>query len=145
LNAPIYFENKDRLGKVDEIFGGPKNNGFSVKLSDGIKASSFNNQKVCIDPAKLLPVECFLPQAPSSRGRGRGGGRGGRGGRGGGGFGGIHVYHEGMSLNTKYTGCGGGDRGGRLGFRGGDRGGFRGGDRGHFKRSFDGGNGGSGK
>lgn len=61
--------------------------GFSVTLSEGIKASSFKpDQKLFIDPGKLLPVERFLQQNGGGRG-GRGGQRGGqRGGRGGGGF-----------------------------------------------------------
>jgi H/ACA ribonucleoprotein complex subunit 1 len=24
FNAPIYFENKEQIGKIDEIFGGPR-------------------------------------------------------------------------------------------------------------------------
>lgn len=32
FNAPIYFDNKEQLGKVDEIFGGPKNNVSSFFL-----------------------------------------------------------------------------------------------------------------
>ena len=63
----------------------------SVKLSDDVKAKSFeSNKQLFIDPAKLLPLSRFLPQPPGAKrgggGRGRGGGRGGggRGGRGGG-------------------------------------------------------------
>lgn len=62
---------------------------FSVKLNDDVKASSFKeNQKVYIDPMKLLPLERFLQPATNQRGRG---GRGGdsRGGRGRGGDRGI--------------------------------------------------------
>ena len=58
-----------------------------MKLSDGVKASSFKeNQKIYIDPSKMLPLERFLQPQSGGRGRGgRGGGRGGdRGGRGGG-------------------------------------------------------------
>uniref|UniRef100_A0AC35G194 H/ACA ribonucleoprotein complex subunit n=1 Tax=Panagrolaimus sp. PS1159 TaxID=55785 RepID=A0AC35G194_9BILA len=113
FNANIYFENIEPIGKVDEIFGGPAENGFTVKLNDGLKTKSFKkDQKVYIDPAKLLPVERFTN--PSAGGRGRGGPRGRGGDRGSGGRGG---------------GRGFGDRGGRGGGRGGDRrGGF--GDRG---------------
>ncbi|KAI1732953.1 gar1/Naf1 RNA binding region domain-containing protein [Ditylenchus destructor] len=122
FNAPVFFQNKEQIGKIDEIFGGPKDHGFSVKLNEGVKSASFKTeQKIYIDPAKLLPVERFL--GPSSGGRGRGGQRGGRGGgmsrgRGGsrGGFGGGR-------------GGGGFDRG-RGGGRGGFRGDFRGGNRG---------------
>ncbi|CAI9724151.1 ACA ribonucleoprotein complex subunit 1 [Octopus vulgaris] len=111
FNAPIYLENKQQIGKIDEIFGSIKDSCFSVKLSENMKANSFKgNQKLFIDPAKLLPLARFLtPQRGGGRGRG-GRGRGGPGGGRGGGRGGF----------------GGGRGGGRGGF-GGGRGGFGGG------------------
>ncbi|KAM6953134.1 H/ACA ribonucleoprotein complex subunit 1 [Aplochiton taeniatus] len=128
FNAPVYLENKEQIGKVDEIFGQLRDFYFSVKLSENMKASSFKKlQKFYIDPMKLLPLQRFLPRPPGEKGPprggrgGRGGGRGGgfRGGRGGG-FGG---------------GRGGGGRGG--GFGGGGRGGgFRGGRGGGGGRGF---------
>ena len=82
----------------------------SVKLSDDVKAKSFeSNKQLFIDPAKLLPLSRFLPQPPGAKRGGGGRGRGGgfsRGGARGGGF---------------NRGGGGGFRGGRGG------GGFRGG------------------
>ncbi|KAL6117255.1 gar1 [Pungitius sinensis] len=119
FNAPVYLENKEQIGKVDEIFGQLREFYFSVKLSDNMKASSFKKlQKFYIDPMKLLPLQRFLPRPPGEKGPprggrgGRGGGRGFRGGRGGS-FGG---------------GRGGGFGGGRGGGFGGGRGGggFRG-------------------
>ncbi|KAK6038374.1 Gar1 protein RNA binding region [Cooperia oncophora] len=88
FNAPLYFKNKEQIGKIDEIFGSLMDNGFSVTLQNGVKAASFKEgQKLYIDPAKLMPIERFLPGAPrGGRGRGGRGGRGGdrgRGGRGG--------------------------------------------------------------
>lgn len=49
-------------------------------MSEGVKASSFKDeQKLYIDPSKLLPVDRFLPGAkPPGGGRGRGGSRGGQ-------------------------------------------------------------------
>lgn len=96
FNAPIYLENKEQIGKVDEIFGNIKDYSISVKLSENMKSGAFKaQQKLFIDPAKLLPLARFLPSAPGAK-RGGAGGRGGRGGRGGaGGFGGeweIRVY-----------------------------------------------------
>ncbi|KAG7256705.1 hypothetical protein CRUP_026634 [Coryphaenoides rupestris] len=41
FNAPVYLENKEQIGKVDEIFGQLRDFYFSVKLSDNMKASSF--------------------------------------------------------------------------------------------------------
>ncbi|XP_078262366.1 H/ACA ribonucleoprotein complex subunit 1 isoform X1 [Rhinoraja longicauda] len=113
FNAPVYLENKEQIGKVDEIFGQLRNFYFSVKLSDNMNASSFRQpQKFYVDPAKLLPLQRFLPLPPGVKS----GMRGGRGTRGRGG------------------------RGGRMGgFRGG-RGGF-GGGRGGRGRSFRGGGG----
>uniref|UniRef100_A0AAQ5Y0C7 H/ACA ribonucleoprotein complex subunit n=1 Tax=Amphiprion ocellaris TaxID=80972 RepID=A0AAQ5Y0C7_AMPOC len=124
FNAPVYLENKEQIGKVDEIFGQLRDFYFSVKLSENMKASSFKKlQKFYIDPMKLLPLQRFLPRPPGEKGPprgGRGGGRGGfRGGRGGG-FGG-----------------GRGGRGG--GFGGGRGGGFRGGRGGGGGRGFRGG------
>ncbi|XP_043919380.1 H/ACA ribonucleoprotein complex subunit 1 [Protopterus annectens] len=88
FNAPVYLENKSQIGKVDEIFGQLRDFCFSVKLSENMKASSFKKlQKFYIDPAKLLPLQRFLPRPPGEKGPPRGGGRGGRG-RGGGGRGG---------------------------------------------------------
>ncbi|KAL3110155.1 hypothetical protein niasHT_015758 [Heterodera trifolii] len=149
FNAPVYFQNKEQIGKIDEIFGGPKDNGFSVKLNEGLKSSSFKKeQKLFIDPAKLLPLERFLGGNQSGGGRGRGQQRGrggaGRGGRGGGGG-------RGRGFNASGTGSGGrggggfrgGGRGGGGGFRGaagGQGGNFRGqrGGGGGFKRPFEG-------
>ncbi|XP_038125012.1 H/ACA ribonucleoprotein complex subunit 1 isoform X2 [Cyprinodon tularosa] len=110
FNAPVYLENKEQIGKVDEIFGQLRDFYFSVKLSENMKASSFKKlQKFYIDPMKLLPLQRFLPRPPGEKGPPRGGRGGGRGGARGG-------------------GRGGGFRGGRGGGgRGGFGGGFRGG------------------
>merc|ERR1719468_665791 len=133
FNAPIFLENKQQVGKVDEIFGPIRDYLFSVKLSDQVKAASFKKlDKLFIDPQKLIPLSRFLPQPGAKRGGGggrggarggtRGGGFGGRGGARGGGFGG-----RGGSFGGGRGGGFGGARGG--GFRGGSRGGggFRGG------------------
>src|ERR1700722_7111365 len=94
FNAPIYLENKTQIGKVDEILGAINQVMFTVKVGDGVVASSFKGkEKVWIGSDKLLPLDRFLPKPPapkvkkakgnraegtSSRGRGgRGGFRGG--------------------------------------------------------------------
>lgn len=41
FNAPIYMENKQQIGKIDEIFGNIRDYYVSIKLSDNVKASSF--------------------------------------------------------------------------------------------------------
>lgn len=132
FNAPIFLENKTQVGKVDEIFGQINSVYFTVKMGDGIVATSYSKgDKFFIDPQKLLPLERFLPTTKAAggarggrgggggRGRGgfsgRGGGRGGGRGRGGGGFGG-----RGGGGRGGFGGRGGG--GGRGGFRGRGRG-----------------------
>ncbi|KAL7637878.1 UNVERIFIED_CONTAM: hypothetical protein RMT77_011490 [Armadillidium vulgare] len=119
FNAPLYFENKQKIGIVDEVFGGINDKYISVKLDQGVKAASFSSgTKLFIDPYKLLPLSRFLDNG------GRGGGRGGGGrGRGGGGRG------RGGGGRGRF----GGGRGGRGGGFGGGRGGG-GGGRGGFRR-----------
>lgn len=41
FNAPIYFANKQQIGKIDEIFGTYSNYFVSIKLNSEIKAKSF--------------------------------------------------------------------------------------------------------
>ncbi|XP_064537494.1 probable H/ACA ribonucleoprotein complex subunit 1 [Drosophila montana] len=140
FNAPIFLENKEQIGKIDEIFGTVRDYSVSIKLSDNIFANSFKpNQQLFIDPGKLLPISRFLPKPPQPKGarkkggpsgggvRGRGGGMGNRGGRGGGGF------------------RGGSSRGGGGGGRGFGRGGGGGGGGGGFNRGRGGGGGGGGR
>lgn len=50
FNAPIYLENKEAIGKIDEIFGTLRDYFVTIKLSDNMKASSFTKaQKVNFD------------------------------------------------------------------------------------------------
>lgn len=49
FNAPIFLENKEQIGKIDEIFGTIRDYSVTIKLSDNLKASSFNRlQKVSV-------------------------------------------------------------------------------------------------
>ncbi|CAO3592823.1 unnamed protein product [Absidia cylindrospora] len=144
FNAPIYLENKSQIGKVDEILGPLNEVYFTVKMQEGMVATSFKpNDKVYIGGDKLLPLERFLPKpkiagkafkatglqgkvekrggAGGFRGGARGGARGGRGGARGG-FGGDRGGRGGGR-----GGFGGGRGGGRGGFGGGGFGGGRGG------------------
>lgn len=45
FNAPIYLENKEQIGKIDEIFGNIRDYFVSVKLSDDVKVKSFKAQQ----------------------------------------------------------------------------------------------------
>ncbi|XP_076162600.1 gar1 ribonucleoprotein [Ptiloglossa arizonensis] len=118
FNAPIYTENKKQIGKIDEIFGNIRDYYVSIKLSENIRASSFQKDiQLFIDPAKLLPLQRFLPRAPGEHKRGSGGGRGMK--RGGGG------PRGGRGGGRPSFGRGGfGNRGGSSGFRGRGGGGF---------------------
>lgn len=68
FNAPIYLQNKTTIGKVDEILGPINQVYFSIKMGEGIVASSFKNgEKVYIAPDRLLPLERFLPKPKPPR------------------------------------------------------------------------------
>ncbi|CAG8763362.1 7699_t:CDS:2, partial [Cetraspora pellucida] len=68
FNATIYLENKQSIGKVDEILGPMNEVYFTVKLQEGIVATSFKpNDKVYIGEDKLLPLERFLPKPPAPK------------------------------------------------------------------------------
>lgn len=55
FNAPVYLENKQSIGKIDEIFGSLHDYYVSVKLSSDLKASSYKlNDKVLFH--LMLPV-----------------------------------------------------------------------------------------
>ncbi|XP_057562237.1 H/ACA ribonucleoprotein complex subunit 1 isoform X2 [Hippopotamus amphibius kiboko] len=57
FNAPVYLENKEQIGKVDEIFGQLRDFYFSVKLSENMKASSFKKlQKVVLEVEEEVEV-----------------------------------------------------------------------------------------
>lgn len=45
FNAPIYLENKEQVGKIDEIFGNLRDYYVTVKPGDNMKASSFQQQQ----------------------------------------------------------------------------------------------------
>ncbi|CAH8611951.1 unnamed protein product [Heterobilharzia americana] len=146
-NAPVYLENKEEVGKIDEIFGPVKDAYFSIKLSDTIKNKSFKEGvKFFMDPAKFLTLDRVL-NPNSSRGRGgrgragqRGDFRGGRGGndssrgRGRGDFRGGRGDSRGGRGDLRGRWSDRGGRGGRGGFRGsrGESNGHRGGERHSF-------------
>ena len=127
FNAPIYLENKQQIGKVDEILGPINKVFFTVKPVDGVKAASFKaDAKVYINPEKLLPLERFLPR-PAGPKRGGATPKGGRGGFGGGRGGGFSGGRGGFAPRGGSRGGGFAPRGGSGGFSRGGRGGFRGG------------------
>ena len=46
FNAPIYLENKQQIGKIDEIFGPINEYLMSVKLMPNMTADSFKRKQV---------------------------------------------------------------------------------------------------
>ena len=85
------------ISQVDEIFGTIQEVYFSVKVNDGITATSFKAaDKLYINPLKLLPLERFLPGGDGGGGgggKGKGKGKGGKG-KGKGGKGKIIATHH---------------------------------------------------
>mmetsp|Transcript_75993 Transcript_75993/g.165798 ORF Transcript_75993/g.165798 Transcript_75993/m.165798 type:complete len:165 (-) Transcript_75993:399-893(-) len=76
FNARIFLENKEEVGKLDDVFGPINRFCFTLKPSEGIKVGSFKKgKKLFIDSMKLLPMSRFLPNAPGGKG-GKGGGKG---------------------------------------------------------------------
>lgn len=68
FNAPIFLENKEQIGKIDEIFGNLRDYYVSIKLGDNMKASSFKSQqKVRFDTVSIDEAwdECVLFQPHS--------------------------------------------------------------------------------
>merc|ERR1719373_334509 len=45
FNARMFYDNKEDIGKVDEIFGPINSFYFSVKMGEGMKAASFKEGK----------------------------------------------------------------------------------------------------
>jgi H/ACA ribonucleoprotein complex subunit 1 len=63
FNAPIYLQNKSAVGKVDEILGPINQMYFSVKMNEGMVASSFKKgDKLYIGGDKLFSLDRFLPK-----------------------------------------------------------------------------------
>ena len=69
FNAPIYLQNKSVVGKVDEILGPINEVYFSVKMDEGMVATSFKKgDKLYIGGDKTLPIERFLPKPKDTGG-----------------------------------------------------------------------------
>mmetsp|Transcript_6845 Transcript_6845/g.13939 ORF Transcript_6845/g.13939 Transcript_6845/m.13939 type:complete len:200 (-) Transcript_6845:161-760(-) len=134
FNAGMYLQNKQKIGKVDEILGKINLIYFTIKLEPGVLAKSFQpNDQVFIGTDKLLPLVRFTNPGKPGGGGGRGGGRGGRGGgrgspggRGGRGFGGGRGGGFGGRGGGRGSPGGRGGRGGGFGRGGGGRGRGRG-------------------
>ena len=57
FNGPIFLENKTQVGKVEEIFGPINASMFTIKMAEGIVATSYSKgDKFHISPDKLLPM-----------------------------------------------------------------------------------------
>ncbi|KAL8270315.1 hypothetical protein Esti_005750 [Eimeria stiedai] len=73
FNGRIFLENKEEVGKVDEILGPINEMYFSVKLNEGIKASSVKPAtRFFVDVNQTLPLSRFLPKPAISKTPGAG-------------------------------------------------------------------------
>mgnify|MGYP001037488958 CR=1 FL=1 len=87
FNAPVYLNDKNQIGKVEEIFGATNDvvrfganhprhlltplspQHFTVKLQEGFVATSFKKgDSFYVSTEKLLPLARFLPQPKSAKG-----------------------------------------------------------------------------
>eukprot|EP00831_Metopus_contortus_P061819 TRINITY_DN5373_c0_g1_i6.p1 TRINITY_DN5373_c0_g1~~TRINITY_DN5373_c0_g1_i6.p1 ORF type:complete len:157 (-),score=9.12 TRINITY_DN5373_c0_g1_i6:58-528(-) len=69
INRPVYYEDKKKIGVVDEVFGPIHSFGFSVKLDEGIKVESFKpGLKVYANPMHLKSVTFFQPRPKFPKG-----------------------------------------------------------------------------
>ncbi|KAH8406406.1 hypothetical protein KR222_000124, partial [Zaprionus bogoriensis] len=125
FNAPIFLENKEQIGKIDEIFGTVRNYSVSIKLAENVVANSFKlNQTLFIDPGKLLPISRFLPKPPQPKGVKKRGDMGSIHSRGGGGRGSRGGFRGGAGRGGGVGRGGGSNNGGSFKSRGGGGGGF---------------------
>ncbi|KAK1442640.1 nucleolar protein family a member 1 snornp protein gar1 like protein [Babesia gibsoni] len=66
FNGRVFLENKQEIGKVDEILGPVNEYLFTVTLGEGFKAKSFKKASaVYIDPQQTLPVSRFTAKPPA--------------------------------------------------------------------------------
>lgn len=54
FNAPIFLENKEQIGKIDEIFGNLRDYYVTIKLGENMKAGSFKPQQKVYFPLKIV-------------------------------------------------------------------------------------------
>eukprot|EP00010_Vexillifera_abyssalis_P000317 CAMPEP_0201551692 /NCGR_PEP_ID=MMETSP0173_2-20130828/9131_1 /ASSEMBLY_ACC=CAM_ASM_000268 /TAXON_ID=218659 /ORGANISM="Vexillifera sp., Strain DIVA3 564/2" /LENGTH=205 /DNA_ID=CAMNT_0047962013 /DNA_START=30 /DNA_END=648 /DNA_ORIENTATION=+ len=68
FNSPVYYENKQQIGKVDEVFGAINEVYFTIAPVDGIVPSSFPAKtKIYIADFSLLPMKMFTDPTPPKR------------------------------------------------------------------------------
>ena len=130
LRRKVFYQNKNEMGNVEDVYGTTMNYGFVVELSADIKAESFKaGDLIYGDPYNMLSLSRFTQddRKPAFKAKGALGQQGN-----------IIFITAILGESDDRRGGRGGFRGGfrggdRGGFRGGDRGGFRGGDRGGFR------------
>lgn len=60
FNAPIYTENKQQIGKIDEIFGNLRDYFVSIRLSEHLKASSFEKDTQVLYYSQSIYMRFFI-------------------------------------------------------------------------------------
>ena len=68
LMRSIYLENKNKIGKVDDVFGPMGKPGLAIKPDEGIKAESFKaGDKLYADPQQTRDTKFFMPKPAVSK------------------------------------------------------------------------------
>jgi H/ACA ribonucleoprotein complex subunit 1 len=63
LMRSIYMENKNLIGKVDDVFGPVTAPGIAIKPVEGVKGESFKvGDKVYADPYEMRDITFFMPK-----------------------------------------------------------------------------------
>ena len=61
LRRRLYYQNKNEMGSVEDVFGTISAYGFVIELNDDIKADSFKPGDIIYgDPYNLLPLDRFI-------------------------------------------------------------------------------------
>ena len=66
----VFYQNKNELGNIEDVYGTVSNYGFVVELSQNISAESFKSGDIIYgDAYNMLPLERFLEgdKKPKSR------------------------------------------------------------------------------
>ena len=69
LMRSIYLQNKNKIGKVDDVFGQMSKPGLAIKPDEDVKAESFKaGDKLYADPQQTRPTHFFAPRPPIAKG-----------------------------------------------------------------------------
>ena len=68
LMRSIYLQNKNLVGKVDDVFGPMSKPGLAIKPTEGVKAESFKaGDALYADPQQCRDTKFFQPRPPAPK------------------------------------------------------------------------------